>query len=186
MAVPSAEEIANWSPAERAELARLLDAQIDRRHFHTRLSRRRSLVLALIGMGGALLLPWVGYLAVSLPDATRPEAWKAAWVGFDLALAVVLLATAWLGWHRRTLVMIGLTVAATLLLTDAWFDLTLSFRTDEWSSSVVSAFIEVPFALLLILSAQSVMRRQMAVVAALRGAEPPGSLLEATVLGVEE
>ena len=185
MAIPTAEDVAGWTPAERAEMARLLDAKIERQHFQTRLSRRRTLVIALIGRSGALLLPWVGYLAISLPDAARPEAWKAAWVGFDLALAAVLLGTAWLGWHRRVLTMIGLTVAASLLLTDAWFDLTLSFRTDEWSSSVVSAFVEVPFALLLIFSAQSVLRRQLAIVAVLRGQDKPSSLLEATVVGAE-
>jgi hypothetical protein len=169
MPIPSREEVVAWSPAERAQMAKVLDELLDRSDLNAGLARRRLLILTLVALGGVLLLPWVGYLAISLPDASRAEAWKTAWVGFDLILAAVLMLTAWLGFHRRLLTTLGMIVAATMLLVDAWFDLTLSFRTDEWGASIVTSFLEIPFAILLLISARAILRRSMTTVARLRG-----------------
>jgi hypothetical protein len=169
MPVPSEDEVASWSLAERAEVARMLDELVDRSDLNAALARRRVLILTLVALGGVLLLPWVGYLAISLPDASRAEAWKTAWVGFDLVLAAVLMVTAWLGFHRRLLTTVGMIVAATMLLVDAWFDLTLSFRTDEFGASIVTSFVEIPFAILLLISARAIVHRSMTTVARLRG-----------------
>jgi len=169
MAMPSDAEIASWSRAERAEVARVLSETMDNRDLDVGLVRRRRITLVAITVAGIGLFPWIGYLAITLPDASRAEAWKTAWVGFDVALAMVLLVTAWLGYHRRLLTVAGLTVGATLLLVDVWFDLTLSFHTAEQAGSIVDAFVEVPLAILLAYSGYSIMRRSAIVLCRLRG-----------------
>lgn len=169
MAVPSQAEVASWSVEERASVARELDALLDHSDLNVGMVRRRRIILITVTIAGICLFPWIGYLAVSLPDASRAEAWKTAWVGFDIALALVLLLTAWLGYHRRLLTVVGLTVAPTLLLVDAWFDLTLSFHTPEQAGSIVDAFVEIPFAILLVFSGYAVMRRSAIVFSRIRG-----------------
>ena len=187
MPVPSRDEVEAWTPAERARVAQVLDELLDRSDLNAGLARRRELILTLVALGGVLLLPWVGYLAISLPDASRADAWKAAWVGFDLTLAAVLIVTAWLGFNRRLLTTLGMIVAATLLLVDAWFDLTLSFRTDEFGGSVLSACIEIPFAVLLLLSARAILHRSMTTFARLRGSRAPRvSLWRQPMVGTDQ
>ena len=184
MAVPSRAEITGWSSSERAQVAKVLDELLDRSDLNAGLARRRQLILTTVGLAGVLLLPWIGYLAISLPDASRADAWKAAWVGFDLMLALVLLVTSWMGFNRRLLTTIGMVVAATLLLVDAWFDLTLSFRTSEQAGAIVGACIEIPFAILLIISARAILHRSMTTFARLRGDhEPSVSLWRQPMIG---
>ncbi len=186
MAVPTQAEIAGWSADERAEVARHLDALWDHSDLNVGMVRRRRIILITVTIAGVCLFPWIGYLAVSLPDASRAEAWKAAWVGFDIGLALVLLSTAWLGYHRRLLTMIGLTVASTLLLVDAWFDLTLSFHTSEQAGSIIDAFVEIPFALLLMFTCYAVMRRSSLVFSRIRGEDTLGvSLWHQKMFGAE-
>jgi phosphoribosylamine---glycine ligase len=73
---------------------------------------------------GLGLLPWMVYLAVSLPASPRAWHWPAAWVGLDALEAAGLAATGIL--LRRGDARYCLTAAATsaLLITDAWFDVT--------------------------------------------------------------
>lgn len=171
---PSAEEISGWTAQERARVARILDAGVDRPIPHA-LRVRRRLVLA-VTLGGAFsLFPWIGYLAVTLPLSAEAGGWRAAWVGYDVALACVLGTVGWLAWHRRQLVMILLPVAATLLITDAWFDLTLSWGTSEQGEAITAALVtELPVAALLIATEVSILRRAGAVLTELRGLRAPG------------
>ena len=97
-----------------------------------------------------------------------------AWVGFDVLLAMVLLVTAWLGLRHRQVAILGLLVAATMLFTDAWFDVTLSYGTHEqWGAILSAAFLEIPFAVLLASSAIGILQRTSSTVARLRGHEGP-------------
>jgi phosphoribosylamine---glycine ligase len=75
--------------------------------------------MAAAGIG---LLPWMVYLAVSLPASTRAWHWPAAWIGLDVMEAAGLLATGIL--LRRGDVRFCLTALPTagVLLSDAWFD----------------------------------------------------------------
>jgi phosphoribosylamine--glycine ligase len=82
-------------------------------------------VLATVMVGaGMFLLPWMVYLAVSLPASPRAWHWPAAWVGLDALEAAGLVATGLL--LRRGDARYCLTSIATsaLLVTDAWFDVT--------------------------------------------------------------
>jgi hypothetical protein len=124
--------------------------------------------------GAAILVPWIVYLSLTLPPSHSGGAWELAWVGFDIALAGALATTGRLAWHRRQATLVGLVVSATLLLTDAWFDVCLSWSTSGQGGALVSAaLIEIPVALLLSCAALLLMRRSAATVAQLRGHAAP-------------
>jgi hypothetical protein len=174
MSAPSAEEVRSWTLEERAHVARLLDEHVERPTMSSGVVRRRRLSMVAAAAGTIVMVPWIGYLASSLPLTESGGAWRIAWVGFDVMLAAVLLTTAWLGFHRRQMAILGLLVAATMLFTDAWFDVTLSYGTHEqWGSILTAAFLELPFSVLLASSAIGILRRTSATVWRLRGR--PGS-----------
>ena len=122
-------------------------------------SRSRRLVLALTLGGAVLLVIWALVLAVTLPHSVDVGAWRVAWVGFDLALAAAFGTTGWLILRRRPSAVIGLAVTATMLATDAWFDVCLSFGTEgQRLSLLLAALVEVPVALLLVWTARRYLR----------------------------
>ena len=178
MAVPGREEILAWTAEERGQVARSLDETQARPAAAHRTSWTRLVVLTLTLGGAAVLLPWVLYLSWTLPGTQPGGAWRVAWVGFDAALAVSLAVTGWLAWHRRQVVVVGLVVSATLIVTDAWFDLCLSANTPEQNGAVASALlVEIPVAALLARSAVVVLRRTAENTARLRGrTDAPTSL----------
>jgi hypothetical protein len=99
------------------------------------------LVLAL------LLLPWMLVLAVELPDRQLSQNYRLAWVGFDLMLLVVLSRTAWLAWRRSPYLVIVASVAAALLIVDAWFDVTTASSDDQRYFAIATAvLVELPLA----------------------------------------
>src|SRR2546423_3243483 len=67
-------------------------------------------------------VPWVIFLAVTLPHHATFAHYRAVWVGFDSGLIAVLALTALLAWWARPQVALSSTAAATMLLVDAWFD----------------------------------------------------------------
>lgn len=118
---------------------------------------RRGRLVAL-GVGG-FLLPWCVVLGATLPATAKVQNWSLAWVGLDAAEAVAALATAAL--LARADVRAGVTAAAggTLLLADAWFDVTLDVRTGDFTFSLLSAvLVEIPLAVIAIVSARRLLR----------------------------
>jgi len=178
MSVPTEADVRSWTAAERAEVARLLDRLVERPAGNSGTIRRRRVSIVAAAVGALVMLPWIGYLASSLPLAESGGAWRVAWVGFDIMLAIVLMTTAWLGWRRRQVAMLGLLVASTMLVTDAWFDVSLSYGTaEQWGAILSAGLLELPFAILLASSAVSILQRTSSTVARLRGHEgPPPSL----------
>jgi hypothetical protein len=75
------------------------------------------------------LIPWTAFLAVTLHGRFEARHWDIAWVGFDAVLIVVFAYTAWAAWFRRQILVAAALVAATLLVCDAWFDVTMSLGT---------------------------------------------------------
>jgi hypothetical protein len=117
-------------------------------------------VVPLFGLGALLLVPWVVLLVVALPSAHRAAHWDIAWAGFDVALALLLLAVALAAWRRSPWLEGAATATATLLFVDAWFDvLTSSTRAEFVVSIVEAAFVELPLAVLCLLLARDVERR---------------------------
>lgn len=108
--------------------------------------RREPEVRLLAGCALALL-PWIAVLAMTLPAHTVARNWSLAWSGFDVLLAGMLAATAWL--RRRGDVRVGALAGASaaMLVADAWFDTSTSAKGWESAMAIVSAvFIELPLA----------------------------------------
>ncbi len=174
MAIPSASDIENWSEEERNAVAKLLARGVSSTRQAFGIFVLRQLSVAVTLGAAVLLIPWIMWLAYSLPITEKTRAWSIAWVGFDAILAMVLLATAWLGYKRRQIAVVGLIMSGTLMLIDAWFDVTFSWGTRGLGGAVLSAVIvEVPLGVLLISSALLIMRRSATLVAKLRGISGP-------------
>jgi len=117
-------------------------------------------VVPLFGLGALVLVPWVALLVVVLPSAHRAAHWDVAWAGFDVALALLLLAVAAAAWRRSPWFEGAATAAATLLFVDAWFDvLTSSTQAELVVALVEAAFVEVPLAIICLLLARDAERR---------------------------
>ena len=107
----------------------------------------------------AALVPWTVYLAVSLPERSVSEHYRGTWVGFDVALTLVLARIAWLVRRRDPHVVLTAATGATLLVTDAWFDVTTAAAGLAHRQAVLSAvFLELPAASLCALLARRGLR----------------------------
>jgi hypothetical protein len=152
-------ELRRMSPRERAKLMQVL-ALIDMPRLSSPGSaQRRKWFLAGTIVCCVVLAVWIGVLAVTLPRYYRAGGWRGAWVGFDLAELVAFAATAWAAWRGRQVLIMCLLVLATLLLCDAWFDVTLNVHTSGFLVSLLSALlVEIPLAVVAILGARRLLR----------------------------
>jgi hypothetical protein len=102
-------------------------------------------LLAAIVLG---LVVWTLYLTYALPARHVTEHWRIAWAGFDIGLALAIAGTA-LGVLREAQWVDATAAAtATLLVTDAWFDIVLADGATEQAEAIVLALIgEIPLAL---------------------------------------
>lgn len=118
-------------------------------------------VAPLFGLAALVLLLWVGVLIATLPSEHRAAHWDVAWAGFDIALALLLLAVA--GAARRSSAWFegaATTATATLLFVDAWFDvLTSSTRAQQLVAIAEAVLVELPLAGLCLLLAREAERR---------------------------
>ena len=95
-----------------------------------------------------------------LPSEHKAAHWDIAWAGFDVGLALVLLAVALAAWRRSPWLEGAATAAATLLFVDAWFDVLTSSTTSELTVALCEAFfVEIPLAVLCLLIARDAERR---------------------------
>lgn len=95
---------------------------------------------------GAATIPWTVYLAMTLPERAEAENYRLAWVGFDIMLILVLLATAYFAWRGHRLVGLLATITATMVVVDAWFDVTTTDRSDRPGAVLSAVLIELPLA----------------------------------------
>jgi hypothetical protein len=96
---------------------------------------------------GIVMLPWLAGLAVILPAQQEAAHYSTAWVGFDLALCLLLLRTGWLALSGREHMELSAAMTGTLLLVDAWFDvLTANNRHDLLVALLMALFGELPLA----------------------------------------
>ena len=94
-------------------------------------------LFALVGLG---LVPWTVYLVWSLPSRhVETSYYSVAWGGFDVALAVALIATGVGLFRRRPWVQAVAAAAATLLICDAWFDVLGSHAGQERLVAILMA-----------------------------------------------
>jgi hypothetical protein len=114
--------------------------------------RRRSALLALLFLAAALVLvPWSGWLVISLPCRYVSRHWGIAWAGFDGGLALALALTGLAALRRADWLDRAAVAAGTLLAADAWFDVLTSRGATAVAVAAIEALaIELPLALLCI------------------------------------
>ncbi|MEO8863090.1 MAG: hypothetical protein ABI354_02090 [Candidatus Saccharimonadales bacterium] len=174
--IPNRGEIRSWSANQRAEVAQALDEMIERTHTKA-FTHRKPIVLVITFGGALLLLPWIVYLSLTLPAGEFGGMWRTVWIGFDIAMVIVLGVAGWLVWHKRNLATIALTVSAVFLIVDAWFDVCLSWSTNErWPAIITALLVEIPVALLLLYAVVAMLRSSATVLQLLRGQPGPTSI----------
>jgi hypothetical protein len=77
---------------------------------------------AVVTVSAVTLLPWIAYLATSLPSSVSARHWPLVWIGLDAVMAVGLAATGVLAYRRDRRVVLAATSTATMLVMDGWFD----------------------------------------------------------------
>ncbi|MBU2667938.1 hypothetical protein KOI35_30945 [Actinoplanes bogorensis] len=133
----------------RALIARLAaappPAAIPRRRFGLRELHLGALIVCSVA-----LVPWIVYLAVTVPESYTVDNWNTVWVGFDLLLLALFTTTAVLGLRRHRLaVLIGFATGV-LLICDAGFDLLTSNDADLPRALASALLIELPLGALMI------------------------------------
>jgi hypothetical protein len=95
------------------------------------------------------LVPWIIWLGLSLPSEHTDHFYDVTWVGFDVFELCSLAAVVVLAVRRSAYVEIAATIAATLLVVDAWFDITTSSPGRDRAEAVAAAGVfELPIAFL--------------------------------------
>ncbi len=144
-------DLTQMSDHERAVLMRRLvelrtrDPLLDKINLY-----RRRRFLTLLTLACVWLIPWIVYLALTLPGHYNAGAWQVAWVGFDVMLLGGLTVTAYLIWRKRQLAILAAMFTGTLLICDAWFDVTLASGRSDFGVTIFTAICgELPLAALM-------------------------------------
>lgn len=156
--VLSDSEIEALTPAQRRDLIRRLQRPIGEVMSAARPRRLRRAHLSLMTGGVVFMIPWIVYLAFTLPRTHEVRNWPLIWIGFDCLLVVFMAATAILAWLHRHLLVFSAFTTGILLLCDAWFDITTA-DPDELRTAILTAVLGgVPLAGILIAGALSLVR----------------------------
>ena len=107
-------------------------------------------LLRLLTLGAVAETAWTIYVGFDLPRRYVANHWDVAWVGLDVAQVTMLSCAAWAAWRRNTLLVIFATASATLLITDAWFDVTTARRGDVFQGLLLAVLVEIPSAVTLL------------------------------------
>lgn len=122
-------------PADEPENAVLVD--------NARIVRWAGPAFALFSL---ILLPWIVYLGYSLPSRQVSPDYDVAWAGFDVILLVAVASTGYFALRRSRYLATAATATATLLVMDAWFDVTTSLPGQRLESVALAVLIELPLA----------------------------------------
>lgn len=98
------------------------------------------------GLFSVILLPWIVYIAVSLPSRQLSPNYDIAWAGFDVLLAGGLGSTAYFALRRSRYLSAASAATAALLVVDAWFDCMTTPAGSRWESLVFCFVVELPLA----------------------------------------
>jgi hypothetical protein len=139
---PVATELPSGSPVETVDDALgFMPARLQ-----LPLPRWLAPLAASCGLG---IIPWIVYLAMTLPDKQRADDYALAWVGFDCAMALVLAGLAYCAIKRKPATELLAAVAATMLVIDAWFDIVTTEPGAQLAEAVLLAvFAELPLAII--------------------------------------
>ena len=151
-------QIASMSPAQRRDLIQRLERPLDE-VFPLAIARRMRRNRLTLMVGGAIgLIPWMIYLAFTLPANYVAHNWPATWMGFDCVLIAFMVATAVLGWLRRQLVVLPAFTTGVLLICDAWFDILTTSPRGIWVSMLTATLGNLPLAVIMITGALRILR----------------------------
>ncbi len=95
---------------------------------------------------GLLLIPWIAWLFVTLPQTELAAHWGLARAGLALALALVLAASAVALLRRWPVAKVLVAMAAALLMRDAWFNVLTARQGHAAVALAVAAGLELPLA----------------------------------------
>ena len=109
----------------------------------------RTFLRALV-IGAILETAWTIYIGMILPRQYSADHWDLAWVGLNIAQVSMLFACTWAAWRQRAIFALFATSFATLLIVDAWFDVTTARRGNMTESILLAAIVEIPLALLML------------------------------------
>jgi hypothetical protein len=151
-------QIAAMSPAQRRDLIQRLERPLDEVFPAAVKNRMRRNRLTLMVGGAIALIPWMVYLACTLPANYVAHNWPATWIGFDCVLIAFMAATAVLGWLRRELVILPGFTTGVLLICDAWFDIMTAGPRQFWMSAWTAALLNLPLAAIMITGAVRIVR----------------------------
>ena len=94
-----------------------------------------------------ILAGWTVWLTVRLPERHVVGHWDAAWGGFDVLLMCAIVALGVMLLRPSPHVHVIAVVVSTLLIVDAWFDITTASGSAELTRSLLLAFVvELPLA----------------------------------------
>lgn len=150
MSTLSDSQIAAMSAEERRALIARLERPLEEVLPVERAHRLHWGWLGMMTGGTLVLIPWIVYLALFLPDSYLVHGWTATWVGFDVLLAGLMGLTVVLGLLRRQLMLLTAFATGVLLVCDAWFDLMTAAPDDFWVSALTAVLADLPLAVLLI------------------------------------
>lgn len=110
-------------------------------------------------LSAVILVPWTIFLFVTLPDRNVSHWWSITWGGFDVMLVIVFVGCAYRILRLSPLTAVVCAAAAALLLTDAWFDITLAgTRGDLIGAILLAVLVELPMAALCLRTSLRVVR----------------------------
>jgi hypothetical protein len=98
------------------------------------------------GLFSLILLPWIAYLAYSLPSRQVSADYDVAWAGFDAMLLAALAGTGYFALRRSRYLATAAAAAATLLVVDAWFDVMTTLPGQRLEPVALAAGVELPLA----------------------------------------
>ncbi len=93
-----------------------------------------------------ILLPWIVYLAYSLPARQVSADYDIAWAGFDVMLLAALASTGYFALRRSRYLAPAAAAMATLLVVDAWFDVMTTLPSQRLEPVALAVLIELPLA----------------------------------------
>ena len=122
-----------------------------------RRARRLAWAYLIVAVG---LIVWTVFLALSLPKENLEHHYRLTWTGFDLIEVLAIYLTAHLAFRLDARVVFPATVVATLLVADAWFDVTTSTTAaDATQALILALLVELPAAAFSLYVAHRVGRR---------------------------
>ena len=125
------------APAAEPENAVLVD--------QSRLVRWAGPSFALFSL---VMLPWIAYIALSLPSRQLSPNYDIAWAGFDVLLAVGLGSSGYFALRRSRYLSAAAAATSALLVVDAWFDCMTTPASSRWESIAFCFLVELPLAAL--------------------------------------